>query len=360
MFKYIFILLAVAVTGASAYLIDVRSPDFTRSQRTAAPIRKIYATGAIEGATREIQVRPELRGRVVEIPIAIGQVVSQGDVLLRLDDSRQRQLVAASLASLQLAQAQLEQLQNGARQAERDEARALLQAKRARLEQARRSWTRIEQLNQQSAVSQQEADNERSGVEALTAEVAAAAARLEQLEAPPRADEVRAAQARVAAAQAEYDLAVIEHQRCTLAAPAAGRVLDVDVEPGELIGPDSAAPAVVLADTAKMRVRAYVEEIDAPRLRLGMPAAITADGLPEQVALGKVEFISPRMTPKEFTSEEPNELYDTKVREVLIDVLDPTALIVGLRVDVVLHPEDSHEGAELMTQMAAARQSSPR
>ncbi|MCC6493254.1 MAG: HlyD family secretion protein [Pirellulales bacterium] len=360
MFKYLFILLCVAAIAASAYIIDAKSPDFSPGERISARSYKFYALGTIEGATPDVQLRPEIRGRVVKTPVVIGQLVEPGDVLLSLDDQRQKQLVSASQASLALAQAQLERLINGAKPSERAEAKALLDAKVARLEQAKRTWMRVQKLHQEAAVTQQEAENEQSSVQALTAEVAAAQARVEQLESPPRADEIREAQARVAAAQAELELAVLESEQCRLKAPARGRILDVDVEPGEIIGPDSFTPAIVLADVERMRVRAYVEEIDAPRLRIGMPAEITADGLPDHVALGRIEFISPRMTPKQLTSEQPNELYDTKVREVLIDVLDPSRLIVGLRVDVILYEEDSTEGMEIGSRLMSARDGASR
>jgi hypothetical protein len=41
------------------------------------------------------------------------------------------------------------------------------------------------------------------------------------------------------------------------------------------------------------------------------------------------------MTPKEVSSNQPNEIYDTKMREILIDVKEPD-LLIGLRVDVML------------------------
>jgi hypothetical protein len=80
-------------------------------------------------------------------------------------------------------------------------------------------------------------------------------------------------------------------------------------------------------------VRAFVEELDAPRVRLGMSAQVTADGLPDTTFAGRVVSISPRMATKPIHAERPQELYDTKVREVLLE-LEATELIVGLRVDV--------------------------
>jgi multidrug resistance efflux pump len=272
---------------------------------------------------------------VSEVLVEVGDWVNQGDVLVRLDNQRQSQQVAVSNAHLELAQAQLERLINGARKQERDQARAELSAVQARLEKAQRSWARVQQLRVQQAVSQQESDDQHGLVKALSAEVDAARAQLEQIEAPARSDELRVAQARVAAAQADHELARIALNKTQLRAPQRGQVLDLNVEPGELIGADSPKPTVEVADTSELRVRAYVEEIDAPRLQVGMDAQIEADGLRDRVFPGQIISLSPRMSAKSITSGSPDEMFDTKVREVLLEIQDGESLLVGLRVDVV-------------------------
>jgi HlyD family secretion protein len=111
----------------------------------------------------------------------------------------------------------------------------------------------------------------------------------------------------------------------------------VDVEPGDLLSPDAASPAVVVADVSKLRVRAFVEETDAPRVRTDLAARVTVDGLPGKEFTGVVSDVSPRMSEKQHFDGNPEELYDTMVREVLIDLTYDAALVIGLRVDVVLH-----------------------
>jgi len=333
MIKYAILTSLLALAAFSAAVIDSKSPNYGPTAPRSAITNGIHAMGIVEGATRDVELRPEIIGRVVEVRAVIGQLVSAGEVLLRLDDGRQRQLVEASRASLELANAQLDRLINGARSTERDEAKALVEAKQAQLNQAIRTWHRIRELNLQAAVSQQQADEQESTVSALTAEVAAAQARWKQLDSPARADEVREAQARIAVAEAELKLAQLTLEKCELRAPTSGCVLDVHVEPGELLGPDAATPAIVLADTSRLRVRTFVEEIDAPRLQIGMPAAFTADGLPGSIFSGTVESVSPRMSAKQTFSGDANEVYDTKVREVLVSIEDSAGLIVGLRVD---------------------------
>jgi len=136
-------------------------------------------------------------------------------------------------------------------------------------------------------------------------------------------------------------LARVQLARTRLKAPCRGQILEIDVEPGELTGPDSADPAIVLADTSTFRVRAFVEEIDAPRVELGMPATISADGLPGVEIHGRIVRLSPRMGRKELYSGSPSERYDTKTREVWIELDEATDLVTGLRVDVVIDLADT-------------------
>jgi HlyD family secretion protein len=198
------------------------------------------------------------------------------------------------------------------------------------------TWKRISELREAKAVAQQEADDHRLTVAALAAEVEAAKAQVDLIEAPPREDEVHMDQARVEAAKARLELAKVQLERCKLRAPIRGQVLKIDANPGELTGPTAAQPIVVLADTSAYRVRAFVEEYDAPRLRVGMTAKVMADGLPGKEFPGKVVRYSPYMTRKELWSDQPSERYDTKTREVWIDLENAEGLVVGLRVDVAI------------------------
>ena len=56
-------------------------------------------------------------------------------------------------------------------------------------------------------------------------------------------------------------------------------MLKINGKAGELTGPASLEPAVVLADTSCYYVRAFVEELDAPRVNVGMTAKVVIDGL---------------------------------------------------------------------------------
>lgn len=339
MLKWLSAGVAVLSLVALALALDERGEPRARPA-DARRWARVFAPGRVEGATREIELRPQLAGPIAAVAVAQGQTVRRGDLLLQLDDAPQRHAVLLAEAELAHAQAELNRLLAGARDEEKQEAAATHQSKLAALHGAQQRLRRLQTLTDQRTVSQQETDDQAALVESLVAEAAAAEARLRLLEAPAREDEVHISEAEVSAAEARLKQSRHELEQTRLTAPCHGQVLDVRAEPGEWAGPQSVEPSVLLADTTRLFVRAFVEEYDAPRIAVGMTAEAAADGLPDQKLTGKVVRLSPRMTRKLARSDLPGERLDTEVREVWIELEGAPSLVVGLRVDVtILTPE---------------------
>ncbi len=344
--RYVFLTLIATAIAATAAVVDSRTDQAAPAEAPPAVLpSSISALGIVEGATEEIALRTEVTGVVVERLTTVGAWVEQGQPLLRLDDRLAQSRVVGAEASLAAAVARRDLLIEGAHELERREADSLRRAAAARLTQAETTFQRLEQLRAKNAIPAQDSDDARSLVHALQAELSAAEAHSQRLSVPARPYELKLAEARVAQAEASLETARVALDKTVLRSSSAGQVLDIDAEPGELISPTDAAPAVVLADTRSLRVRAYIEELDAPRLRVGSQAVITADGIPTQAFRGVVASLSPRMAVKHNFSELPNELYDTKVREAMIDLADQHGLLIGLRVEVRVEaiPEESTE-----------------
>lgn len=340
MFKLFCMAGAIAAVIGLSFVIDAESRTKREPPLPAKPKASddVHAPGRVEGASEEIDLRPQLHDRIVEVLVQEGDLVEADDVLLRLDGSAERHACELAEAELEIAASQLERLENGPRPEEIREAQAELRALNARLEGAQDRLKRTGNLRQRNAASEQELAANSADANALKAEADAAQARLDLLEAPPRDDDLRGARGRVAAARARLELARRNLDKTLLRAPCAGQVLKVHSAVGELSGPETAEPAVIIADTRRLHVRAYVDEFDAPRVRLGMGARVAADGLPDRKVQGRVVRLAPRMSQKPLRTDDPLERFDTKVREIWIELDDAAAeaFVVGLPVDVVL------------------------
>ena len=123
MMKFLTVLVLAGLMAVAIAMIDSQSAGLADAPRPATaasnPSERIYATGIVEGMTEDIHLRPEQAGRVTEVLVFAGDWVDAGQVVVRLDNARQQQQVALAAANLELAQAELERLNNGARAEER-------------------------------------------------------------------------------------------------------------------------------------------------------------------------------------------------------------------------------------------------
>lgn len=84
----------------------------------------------------------------------------------------------------------------------------------------------------------------------------------------------------------------------TVASPLSGTVLSKNVEPGDYVA--AGTPVVTVGTLADVWLRAYIEETDLGRVKLGQAVDVTADTFPGKKYAGRVSFISPQaeFTPK--------------------------------------------------------------
>lgn len=106
-----------------------------------------------------------------------------------------------------------------------------------------------------------------------------------------------AARAAVEVAQAKLDVALAALDQTQLKAPFAGIVAEVNGEVGEFVTPSPVGiptpPAVDLMDISCVYVSAPIDEVDAPGIRINMPARIALDAFSEREFKGRIRRIAP-------------------------------------------------------------------
>jgi HlyD family secretion protein len=348
--------------------------------------RPLSLAGTIEAT--QVDVSAKLTGRIVELAVREGQPVERGQVIARLDTEELAAEARRAEAAIDTAQAQLRNLEAGARAEEIREAEAQVARAEARLsdleagareqeiEEARaalrnatatRVWTerdlqRAQALYGKELVAAQEVDRARQAYEVAAGNEAAARQRLHLLEAGPRRheveaaraelraaqerarllragarpEEVRAARARVVEAREALALARARLAEARLVSPITGVVQRKNAELGETVNPGQ--PIVTLIDPADVWVRAYVPESDVGRIKIGQDAAITVDAFPGRAFAGRVTEISSEaeFTPRNVQTkkERVNLVFRIKVAVVNLDgTLKP-----GMPADAEIRP----------------------
>lgn len=220
--------------------------------------------GTVE-AERRAKLAPTTSGSVAVLPVRRGDRVEAGQLLLELWNTDLR-------AELDVAQARV-------KAAEARASQTCVQAQSAQREAAR-----LQRLRDQGSASAEATD--RAVAERDAAAAACQAAR---------------ADADVASGSVETVQAQLERTR--LIAPFTGVVAEINGELGEVVTPSPPGiptpPAIDLIDDSAMYVSAPIDEVDAPAVRVGMPARITLDAFSGRSFPGTVTRIAPYVLDRE-------------------------------------------------------------
>lgn len=140
-----------------------------------------------------------------------------------------------------------------------------------------------------------------------------------------------AARAQRASAVAEVERLEATLEKTIVKAPIAGTVVSRDVDIGARV--DNGQPIVTLANLSRTRIEAEVDEFDVARVKLGAPAAITAEGF-DRTWKGTVEEIPDAVVSRRLKPQDPSKPIDTRVLLVKIALGEPAPLKLGQRVEV--------------------------
>lgn len=255
----------------------------------------------------------EVAGRVRAVAVRRGDRVERGDVLAELDDRMAALACRARSDEEASVRAELALLEAGARPEETASLAADLRAARAQEELARKTRTRAQSLHLNSSVGQAEVDRADSEFARVTSQREALTQRFRALRNGARPEELARAHARVQAAAAAVALEQEQLARHTLRAGAAGKVVDVSVEPGEFAAVGMSA--VTLADLTQPYAEIFVPQAELAGIHVGGPAELRVDGEPEAFR-GRVEYIAPRteFTPRYLFSEQERPYLVVRVR----------------------------------------------
>lgn len=253
-------LVGIGIVGAVFLLrITVFAPEPipVRTTRVTRGTIDSTVTNSKAGTIRARQrahLSTEIGGRIVEITHREGDVVTQGELLVLLNDSTLRAQENQALEAIRAADAHYQEM-------------CITRDK------ARREYNRKRQLAAQNIVSEDLLDQLQHVYQAASAGCDAADAQRQ---------EVRASRAGAAA----------NLDKVSIYAPFAGVIAEVDAEVGEWVTP-SAAGIIDLINRESLYISAPMDEIDSGRIDLGLPVRVTVDSRPDETFLGKVTRIAP-------------------------------------------------------------------
>lgn len=234
-------LLALALLVIAGYwFLAPRDKDVATILVETAPAERLLAVNGRVRPRLQVDIRPAIGGELVALPFDVGDRVTAGQVLARIDDAPETAAIA--------------------------EAEASVQAQQATVAQARRDLARFEALGQ--FATRREVEQRRLAVVEGERELSRR-----------RAGVVQARELR---------------DRRVLRAPFSGVILERPVDPGQTVGLESIIYR--LADLSSPEVTVEVDEVYAAEIRPGMEALVSLPGQQRQIRAA-VAHIEPRVDP---------------------------------------------------------------
>jgi HlyD family secretion protein len=238
---------------------DARAIDVAAVTAAAADIEStLQISGTLVPQTR-VAVMAKLPGTLSRVAVDIGDRVRAGQLLAVMDRREIDAQVDAADAAVNVAAA-------GVESAEAALANATLERERA------------DNLFEKGAIARQRLDS------AQTAERASKAQR-------------ELARANLAQAAAALRRAREVQRDATLTSPIDGVIVERNYDAGSLVSPTD-KPIVAVADLRTLKLQAGVSELEAGRLRAGMPARVNVQARPGEVFEGRIAAIAPEVDPR--------------------------------------------------------------
>ena len=225
-------------------------------------------------------------GLIKRLYVHEGQKVTQGTLLLSMDDTDARARLATALAALKSAQANDNAITQGGTQAERLSLNGELSKVQIDRDQAQRDLDSLNKLQLTGAASASEVA---SAQQRLDSDNSAIANLQQRRTSSYDAGDLGRAKAALQDAQAGYAAAQQVVNEANVRAPFAGTVYLIPHSSTEYVNQGDLL--LQMADLSRMQVRAYFDEPEIGKLRAGQQVIIQWDARPDKSWHGHIERI---------------------------------------------------------------------
>lgn len=305
LFRRISFYLSISGLAAALYVLHAQNQRPANPPPVSPPARSPYgdavaATGIVEAARENVKIAAPKGGLVTQVYVKVGDTVKSGDPLFLLDDRETRARLANLEAQLAATQAQLGVDENN-------------------VDDWQDQYDRYAQLDRERVATKDEYKRREFSLKGARAHVVAT-------------------QAQIRFMQAQIDETQVELAVLTVRAPRDGRLLQVNVRPGEFAPAESLSdPLMLLGDVATLQIRAEVDEQNAVLVQPGEPATAFLKGHSELSIPLLFARVEPYVVPKKSLTGDSLERVDTRVLQVVYKMDPPRfPVYVGQQVDVFI------------------------
>jgi HlyD family secretion protein len=316
--RYILIGIAIVILlSLSAVAYRLLSSDVPEVEVVRATAESSDAGGIVLSATgyiiphHKINVNSKVTGRVKWIGVEKGDKVKEGQILVRLEDDEFQAQYQQAHGAAENARAYYEELKNGSRPEEIQQAQHNLDEARATLVDDKATLDRTQQLSNQGVVSRQALDDASARFQADQQRANSLQRGFELAKLGPRAEEVARAKGAMTQAEGQEAYAKSQLDATLIRAPVTGTILERTAEKGELVTSQFASGAdggpqgevVALADLSDIQADLDIAQDDFAKLSSREKAFVSVDAFPDRKYDGVVSEMSPEANRQKATVE---------------------------------------------------------
>lgn len=253
-----------------------------------------------------VKVYARVAGVVESIAVRESAIITEGQLLAKIDDREYRIDVAEARAALESATAKAEMMSAGGRVEERARALAEVSSAEAVVIDATANHERLQSLFGKGGVSKQNVDAARRELDVARARLTAAQKSAALVNEGARNEERKMARAELDRMREQLKMAELKLSYCEVKAPFGGVLGQRLVDPGAYVLAASSpqAPAMfVLSDSRVMKGMLDIPESQLMLVRVGAKAKVTVQSLPDRTFVGTVVNVYPYIDPKTRTGK---------------------------------------------------------
>lgn len=269
-FGFVLVLVAAAVGGTYWFRRETGVTVTTEPIRTRSLEAFVSSSGTIQ-PMRQVSISANQMGRVTRLAVEEGDEVKAGQFLIEIDPRALESQLERGEATVAAAESALERARNSVDQS------------LANLELSRQNLRRQQELWKEGLTTRQELERAQNEVTVREADYKAM---LQEIE----TSELRIRQERASLDSTRHSLTEV-----IISSPMDGIVTRRNIEEGEtaVVGTmnNAGSQLLTIADMSQLEAEVEVDETDIPLVKLGQPARITIDAVPDRVFRGLVTEI---------------------------------------------------------------------
>jgi HlyD family secretion protein len=284
-------------------------------------------------ATR-IDIAARVNGRVGKLPVERGENVAKGHLLIEIDNPELIAKLHSAAAALDVAKANLANIEAGVRPEQIAQKKAALEIANANLTLASQTYKRVSELAAGGNAPLQRLDEASNTLQVAQRSAEQSKLAYEEAVSGYTAEQKAIARANVAQAEASIDTIRAQVDELVVTAPIAAQVYQVGAELGEFVSPG--VPLLSLVDVNDVWIRFDLREDLVRGLKAGDEVRMQAPALGERAFTATVKSIAARGEYSGWRATRATGDFDLRTFEVR---LSPTPAIPELRPGMSVYAE---------------------